>query len=127
MQKNYSALLVLVTFTFLFSPLSAQLIFTVAGNGIQGYSGDGGPATAAELNWPANMALDKNGNMYMGSTRILLLGVLFAGPQHTAHGDIEIINIPTGQKQVVTSRIPNNLGLIIKSERILELEKLFKV
>jgi len=65
MQKNYSALLVLVTFTFLFSPVSAQIIFTAAGNGIQGYSGDGGPATAAELNWPANMALDKNGNMYI--------------------------------------------------------------
>jgi len=69
---------------------------------------------------------DKKGTMHLGASRIILLGVLFAGPQHTAQGDIEIINIPTGQKPIVISRIPNNLGLIVKSERLLELEKLFK-
>lgn len=69
---------------------------------------------------------DKKGNMYMGASRIILLGVLFAGPQHTAEGSIKIIDVPTSQKSVSISRIPNNLGLIIKSERIIELENLFK-
>lgn len=58
--------------------------------------------------------------------RIILLGVLYAGPQHNAQGEIEIIDVPTVQKPITISRIPNNLGLIIKSERILELETKFK-
>jgi hypothetical protein len=69
---------------------------------------------------------DKNGNTFMGASRVILLGVLYAGPQHTAQGDIQIINVPTVDKPIAISRIPNNLGLIIKSERILELENLFK-
>lgn len=67
---------------------------------------------------------DKKGNFYMGSSRVILLGVLFAGPQSTATG--EIIMTPNFQKPIAVSKIPNNLGLIIKSERILELEELFK-
>ncbi|MDL2141960.1 serine protease [Flavobacterium tructae] len=58
--------------------------------------------------------------------RIIFLGVLYAGPQHNAQGEIEIINVPTIQKPITISKIPNNLGLIIKSERILELEEKFK-
>jgi V8-like Glu-specific endopeptidase len=69
---------------------------------------------------------DKQGNYYMGSNRIILLGVLYAGPQHTAQGDIEIINVPTNQRPIAISRIPNNLGVVIKAVRILELEKLFE-
>ena len=69
---------------------------------------------------------DKQGNYFMGTTRIILLGVLFAGPQHTARGEIEIVDVPTSQKPIAISRIPNNLGLIIKAERILEMENFFE-
>jgi sugar lactone lactonase YvrE len=41
------------------------IITTVAGNGPQGYSGDGGPATNAELNNPAGVALDASGNLFV--------------------------------------------------------------
>lgn len=68
---------------------------------------------------------DKNGNTYLGATRVFLLGTLYAGPQHTTTGDVKIINVPTSQLPVAISKIPNNLGLIIKSSRILELEMLF--
>jgi streptogramin lyase len=37
---------------------------TVAGNGTKGYSGSGGPATAAQLNEPYEVRFDKDGNMY---------------------------------------------------------------
>jgi uncharacterized protein (TIGR03437 family) len=39
------------------------LITTVAGNGVIGYSGDGGPATSAALNRPWGLAIDNVGNL----------------------------------------------------------------
>jgi sugar lactone lactonase YvrE len=40
------------------------IITTVAGNGTAGYSGDGGPATSAEINWPQSITFDAAGNLY---------------------------------------------------------------
>ena len=68
---------------------------------------------------------DKSGNTYLGAKRIFLMGTLYAGPQSTATGEIKIINVPTVQTPITLSSIPNNLGFVIKSERILELESLF--
>jgi hypothetical protein len=48
-------------------PGGAQL--TIAGNGTQGYSGDGGPATAAQLNDPTGIALDSSGNIYVADSQ----------------------------------------------------------
>jgi hypothetical protein len=43
---------------------SAGVITTVAGNGVLGYSGDGGPATNAQLGaW--GLAFDASGNLYV--------------------------------------------------------------
>jgi len=47
---------------------STGIITTVAGSGIQGFAGDGGPATSAELNWPWAVALDAAGNIYFTDT-----------------------------------------------------------
>jgi len=41
-------------------------ITTVAGNGTEGFSGDGGAATSAELNYPESVAVDTSGNFYIG-------------------------------------------------------------
>jgi uncharacterized protein (TIGR03437 family) len=43
-------------------------ITTVAGNGSQTYSGDGGPAASAGLYNPSNVALDAAGNLYIADT-----------------------------------------------------------
>ena len=40
------------------------IITTIAGNGEAGYSGDGGPATAAALNEPYGVVVDRAGNIY---------------------------------------------------------------
>jgi len=43
-------------------------ISTYAGTGIAGFSGDGGAATSAMLNQPTSVAVDTNGNVFVGDT-----------------------------------------------------------
>jgi hypothetical protein len=45
--------------------VSNGVITTVAGNGVQGYSGDNGPATSAEISVPLGVAVDSAGNLYI--------------------------------------------------------------
>ncbi len=51
-------------------------ISTVAGNGIFGFSGDGGPATAASMRSPCGVAVDADANVYIadrGNNRIRIM------------------------------------------------------
>jgi hypothetical protein len=48
--------------------LAAGTITTVAGNGTPGFSGDGGPATSAQLRKPAGIGFDANGVLYIADT-----------------------------------------------------------
>jgi len=45
--------------------VSNGVITTVAGNGTPGFAGDNGPATSAQLDYPAGVALDSAGNIYI--------------------------------------------------------------
>ncbi len=57
------------------------IITTVAGNGTNGYSGDGGAATNAELYVPAGVAVDANGNLFIAdSGNSVIRKVVFFGP-----------------------------------------------
>jgi len=47
------------------------LISTVAGTGKAGFSGDGGPATQAELSGPFGLAMDKAGNLYFSDRGLI--------------------------------------------------------
>jgi sugar lactone lactonase YvrE len=44
------------------------VITTVAGNGQEGFSGDGGAATSAQLAFPRDVAVDAQGNLYIADT-----------------------------------------------------------
>ena len=70
---------------------------------------------------------DKKGTLNLGHPRIMFLGILYAGPQLTVAGEIEIVTIPHVQQRAVSiSSIPNNLGFIIKSECILDFIPIIK-
>jgi V8-like Glu-specific endopeptidase len=64
---------------------------------------------------------DKQGNINWGISRVLFVGILYAGPQLTVTGDIRIVSVPDSQQKAMSiATIPNNLGCIIKSQRILD-------
>lgn len=64
---------------------------------------------------------DRNGNLVMG-TRIKLLGILYAGPQHTASGEIVLSPVPTQNKPMSLTSMPNNLGYVIKATVLDDIE-----
>jgi uncharacterized protein (TIGR03437 family) len=56
---------------------TSGVITTLAGTGVAGFSGDGGPATAAQLNLPYGLAVDLAGNLYvadLGNDRVRRIG-----------------------------------------------------
>lgn len=78
------------TGTFYGRKMTAGNIYTVAGNGKDGYSGDGGPATAAEIQ-AEGIAVDGSGNLVIADIqRVRVVAArtgTFYGQQMTA-GDI---------------------------------------
>jgi uncharacterized protein (TIGR03437 family) len=53
--------------------VSAGIVITIAGTGVAGFSGDGGSALTAQLNFPYGLALDSAGNVYvadLGNQRV---------------------------------------------------------
>ena len=56
------------TGTFYGQAMTAGDIYTVAGNGTSGFSGDGGAATSAEIASPASVAVDGAGNLVVADS-----------------------------------------------------------
>lgn len=61
--------------------------------------------------------VDKKGNTII-ATRFMFLGILYAGPQYSAEGEIKIVDIPTKKDTIAVSEIPMNLGYVIKSKNL---------
>ena len=61
------------TSTFYQQVMAKGHIYTVAGNGTFGFTGDGGPATHAELGGAASVAVDGHGNLVIGDGRRIRL------------------------------------------------------
>jgi len=61
-------------------------ITTVAGTGSHGYSGDGGPAIAARLNYPRGVAVDSHGNLYIADSQNFRVRVVSGGTITTVAG-----------------------------------------
>jgi|GEM_PF-665954 uncharacterized protein (TIGR03437 family) len=55
------------------------VLSTIAGNGKTGFSGDGAAATSASFNFPAALAIDANGKIYVSDTSNAVVRVLTPG------------------------------------------------
>ena len=66
---------------------------------------------------------DSNGNIYIGSPRLELLGILYGGPSYDAGGKVISKEIPTNTLPLMHTSIPVNLGFVIKAQEIFNLEK----
>jgi hypothetical protein len=87
------------TGTFYGQAMTIRHIYTVAGNGTFGFSGDGGAATAAELRIPQDVAVDGAGNLVItdsGNNRVRVVAsstgtfygqAMTAGDIYTVAGD----------------------------------------
>ena len=64
---------------FVISSSPTSLIYTIAGNGSGGYSGDGGSATLANLNYPMSVARDAAGNLYVADYNNNVIRKIAAG------------------------------------------------
>ena len=63
------------------------VISTTAGNGTQGFSGDGGPAAAAQLDSPSGVAVDAADNLYISDSGNNRIRKVSAGMISTAAGN----------------------------------------
>jgi Bacterial Ig-like domain (group 3)/MBG domain (YGX type)/NHL repeat len=66
-------------------------VSTVVGNGTAGYSGDGGPANAAELNFPQVLALDSNGDLFIADVGNNVIREVTPGPDGLSDGTITTV------------------------------------
>jgi sugar lactone lactonase YvrE len=65
--------------------VSRGIVTTIAGNGKEGYSGDGGPAKDAQL-YPSGMAVDASGNVYISDVSNHLIRKVAGGVITTIAG-----------------------------------------
>ncbi|WP_130972955.1 S1 family peptidase [Klebsiella pneumoniae] len=59
--------------------------------------------------------------------RLILLGILYAGPTIDVGGSISIVNVPTAANAVVTTKLMMNLGVVIKAEQLNGLRPLLNI
>lgn len=69
---------------------------------------------------------EKTGGIIIGQSRLIFLGILFAGPTINTNGEIIAIDIPTQQKIISKTSIMTNLGYYIKSTELLEFKNIIE-
>lgn len=96
---------------------STGIITTVAGVGTFGFSGDGGPATSAQIGYPNALAVDAAGNLYIADSSYSVVRKVTAatGIISTAAGNGNA-GLPTGDGGLATSAtVPSPVALAIDS------------
>ena len=69
---------------------------------------------------------DKHGSMTVGLSRIIFLGVLFAGPQYAADGKFEIRDVPTQTILRTQTDLMINLGYYVRANELKVFQKMIE-
>lgn len=93
--------------------LATGVITTIAGSGEPGFSGDGGSATAANLNLPIAVGVDKEGNVYISDTGNLRVRRIDArtGVITTVAGNGESTPVGDGGKATEAGFSPGSISI----------------
>ena len=99
------------------------IISTIAGNGVQGFSGDGGVAVNASLNGPNALAIDKEGNVFISDcsnyrirkvgTNGLITTIAGTGEQGYSADGIYAVNAKMG---ILTGVALDNSGNVLVTD-----------
>ncbi len=104
--------------------VSGGIITTIAGNGKFGYTGDGGPATSAALNFPHSITVDSAGNVYVCDSNNAVVRLL--QPVFPVISDGGVTNAASYQPQVsagaLASVFGSNFALAYASAKTLPLD-----
>ncbi len=99
------------TILFTASISNAQNISTYAGNGTPGYSGDNGPATAAELKGPCGVWVDASNNLYIGDESNYTLRKVNASGIITTIAGIHVQGFSGDGGQATAAEISDDQGV----------------
>ena len=94
--------------------VTGGIISTVAGTGVAGYSGDGGPATSAAITYPRGLCVDNSGNVYFSDhTNNVVRVLLRNGTIFTVAGNFS--SVYSGDNGPATIAGINPWGIAIAS------------
>ncbi|WP_160175253.1 MULTISPECIES: serine protease [Thermoanaerobacterium] len=73
-----------------------------------------------------NQGAYANGDGITIGNRLLLLGILYAGPRQSITGEIQTISIPTSVVPIARMNVMINIGYAIKSRRLLDFKPILE-
>lgn len=111
-SQNFYESLSLNTYQFsqVVLKISNGNILAVAGNGTNGYSGDGGPATQAQLANPSGLALDEAGNLYIADANNRVVRKVSNGVITTVAGSLGTAQGSSGGDGGPADKCPDNFA-----------------
>ena len=97
--------------------ISGGTISTVAGTGTPGYAGDGGQATSAELDYPAGVAVDSSGNLFISDMKNQVIRKVNSSGVISTYAGNQALGFGFGSDNVLatTGQLYNPLGLAVDS------------
>ncbi len=95
------------------------IIHSIVGTGVHGYGGDNGPASAAQINYPENVVVDKCGNLYIADfNNARVRKVIFDSTCFTSRVAAKVSNPITTQCLIISPNPAHNLISIQTTQQL---------